>query len=284
MDGRATVSDRYLTGRAAMVTGGGSGQGRAVALALAAAGADVAIGSLTASSAKADPREDTYFPPADELEAVRRAIEAKGVRAIACDLDVRSNDSVQAFHDATVAAFGKVDILANVAGVSLEQSMVGHPDHLWHAIIDVNLNGYYRTIKRCLPGMIERQWGRIICVASTSASVGAANNAAYGASKAAVLGLMRCVALEGAPHGVTCNAISPGFVETKVMRKALVSMVEAEGRQRTPEQLIAEVKNTYPQKRIIEPEEIANVAAFLCREESRGITMENITVAAGALW
>lgn len=278
------MSDRYLKGRAAMVTGGGSGQGRAVALALAAAGADVAIGSLTAASAKPDPREDTYFPPADELEAVRREIESKGVRAIACDLNVRSDDSVQAFHDATVAAFGKVDILANVAGVSLERPMVGHPDHLWHAIIDVNLNGYYRTIKRCLPGMIERRWGRIICVASTSASVGAAYNAAYAASKAAVLGLMRCVALEGAPHGVTCNAISPGFVETKMMRKALVSMVEAEGRQRTPEQLIAEVKNTYPQKRIIEPEEIGNLAAFLCREESCGITMEDITVAAGALW
>ena len=278
------MTDRYLAGRAAMVTGGGSGQGLAIALALAAAGADVAIGSLTAASARPDPREDTYFPPSDELEAARRAIEAKGARAIARDLDVRADDSVQAFFDATVAAFGKVDILANVAGVSLEQSVAGHPDHLWHAIIDVNLNGYYRTIKRCLPGMIERRWGRIICVASTSASVGAANNAAYAASKAAVLGLMRCVALEGAPHGVTCNAISPGFVETGMMRKALVSMVAAEGRQRTPEQYIAEVKANYPQKRILEPEEIGNLAAFLCRDESRGITMENITVAAGALW
>ena len=278
------MSDAYLRGRAAMVTGGGSGQGRAVALALAAAGADVAIGSLTAMSAQADEREDTYFPAAEEVESARREIEATGVRAIARDLDVRSNESVQAFYDAAVAAFGKVDILANVAGASLEQPMVGHTDALWHAIIDVNLNGYYRTIKRVLPGMIERKWGRIVCVASTAASVGAKDNAAYCASKAGILGLMRCVALEGAPHGVTCNAISPGFVETGMMRKALTSMVAREGRQRTPETYIAEVIASYPQKRIIQPEEIGALAAFLCRDEARGVTMENITVAAGASW
>ncbi|MGH6719421.1 MAG: SDR family NAD(P)-dependent oxidoreductase [Alphaproteobacteria bacterium] len=278
------MTERYLKGRAALVTGGGSGQGRAVALALAVAGADVAIGSLTRAAAPADQRLDTYFPAADELEAVRREIAAKGVAAIACELDVRSDTSVQAFHDAAVAAFGKVDILANVAGMSLEQPMVGHPDDLWHKVIDVNLNGYYRTIKRCLPGMIARTWGRIVCVASTSATVGAKDNAAYCASKAGVLGLMRCVALEGAPHGITCNAISPGFVETAMMRKALVSMVAREGRQRTPEDYLAEVVANYPQKRIIRPEEIGALAAFLCRDEAMGITMANITLAAGALW
>jgi len=277
------MTERYLAGRAALVTGGGSGQGRAVALALAAAGADVAIGSLTRSPAP-DERVDSYFPTSDEFEAVRREIAGHGVRATACELDVRSDASVQAFYDAAVAAFGKVDILANVAGMSLEQPMVGHPDELWHQVIDVNLNGYYRTIKRCLPGMIERGWGRIVCVASTSATVGAKDNAAYCASKAGILGLMRCVALEGAAHGVTCNAISPGFVETGMMRKALGSMVAREGRQRTPEQYIAEVKASYPQKRIIDPAEIGALAAFLCRDEAMGITMENITLAAGALW
>ncbi len=277
------MTDRYLAGRAAMVTGGGSGQGRAIALALARAGADVAIGSLTRGQAMPD-RADTYFPPADELERVRREIEALGVRAMARDLDVRSNDSVQAFFDAALGAFGKVDILANAAGVSLEQPMVGHRDDLWDLVIDVNLNGCYRTIKRVLPGMIAQAWGRIVNIASTSASVGAKDNAAYAASKSAVLGLTRCVALEGAPHGVSCNAISPGFVETGMMRKALASMVAAEGRQRTPEQYIAEVIATYPQRRIIQPEEIGAVAAYLCRDAAFGITGEDITVAAGALW
>jgi NAD(P)-dependent dehydrogenase (short-subunit alcohol dehydrogenase family) len=132
--------------------------------------------------------------------------------------------------------------------------------------------------------MIERRWGRIVNIASTSASVGAKDNAAYAASKSGVLGLTRCVALEGAPHGVSCNAISPGFVDTGMMWKALGSMVAAEGRQRTPEQYIAEVKANYPQKRIIDPSEIGALAAYLCRDEAFGITGEDITLSAGALW
>jgi NAD(P)-dependent dehydrogenase (short-subunit alcohol dehydrogenase family) len=277
------MTDRYLAGRAAMVTGGGSGQGRAIALALARAGADVAIGSLTKGAALTE-RADTYLPPADELERVRREIEGTGVKAIARPLDVRSNESVQAFFDAAVAAFGKVDILANAAGISVEQPVSGHPDELWHLVLDVNLGGYYRTIKRALPGMVERRWGRIVNIASTSASVGAKDNAAYCASKSGILGLTRCVALEGAPHGVSCNAISPGFVETGMMWKALSSMVAAEGRRRTPEQYLAEVKANYPQRRIIDPAEIGALAAFLCRDEAFGITGEDITLAAGALW
>jgi NAD(P)-dependent dehydrogenase (short-subunit alcohol dehydrogenase family) len=259
--------------------------GRAMALAFARAGADVAIGSLVAESARPKQGEDTYFPARAELEKVRREIEGHGVKAIACDLDVRSNDSVQAFYDAAVAAFDKVDILGNAAGLSLEQPVAGHSDALWHHLLDVNLNGYYRTTKRALPGMIERKWGRIVNIASTAATVGAKDNAAYCASKAAILGLTRCVALEGAPHGVSCNAVSPTYVDTAMMRKALVSMVALEGKGRTPEQFLAEsVVKTNPQGRVLQPEEVGNVAAYLCREESFGITGENIQVTAGALW
>ena len=86
------------------------------------------------------------------------------------------------------------------------------------AVLDINLNGCYRTIKRCFPGMIERRWGRIINIASTAAEVGCPRYSAYCASKSALLGLTRCVALEGAEHGVTCNAINPGSVGTEMMR------------------------------------------------------------------
>ena len=176
----------------------------------------------------------------------------------------------------------KVDILANSAGMGVEQSICGHPDELWHQIIDVNLNGVYRTIKLCLPGMCDRKWGRIINIASTAASVGSPTNAAYCASKAGVVALTRCVALEGAPHGVTCNAISPGWVETDLGKNWMRQLAETEGK--SLNQYMEEIKQLNPQKRIIQPEEIGKLAVFLCCDEALGITMQDITVSAGSLW
>jgi 3-hydroxybutyrate dehydrogenase len=276
--------DRYLSGRAAVVTGGASGQGRAIALALAARGADVAIGSYVAESGVAPVGADTYLPPAAALRAVTAEIEAIGVRSLGVALDVRSNDSCAAFYSAAVERFGKVDILVNAAGVGAEHPVCGHPDALWEAVIDTNLTGCYRMIKLCLPGMIERRWGRIINIASTAANVGAKDNPAYCASKSGLLGLTRCVALEGAPHGVSCNAINPGFVNTKMLRSSVRTWLAAEGKGRTEEEFIASVAAGYPQRRIIEPREIGALAAFLCHDDALGLTMEDITVAAGSLW
>ena len=257
--------DKFLTGRVAIITGGASGIGRAMALALAEAGADVAIGSRTASTS----------PCKDEIEA-------RGVRAVAMNLDVTSTDSVQAFYDAVVKAFGKVDILANSAGIFAEQTMCDHPDEVWDQVINVNLNGVYRTIKLCLPGMIERKWGRIINIASTAALVGSPTNAAYCASKAAVVGLTHCVALEGAPYGVSCNAISPGWVETNLGKSWMTEIAETSNLPFS--EYIQQVLQANPQKRIIQPEEIGSLAVFLCRDEALGLTMQNITVSAGSLW
>ena len=276
------MNDKYLSGRVAMVTGGASGMGRAMALALAEAGAEVAIGSLLAGGASVA-RELVYLPGQQELDDTAREIEAHGVRALAMGLDVTSMDSVQAFHDATVKTFGKVDILANAAGITAEQTISGHPDELWDKVIDVNLNGTYRTIKLCLPGMIERKWGRIINIASTAASVGAETSGAYCASKAGVVGLTRCVALEGAKHGVTCNAISPTWVETRFGTSWMTDIAEQqEGRSGAA--YIADAKAANPQGRLIQPGEIGALAAFLCRDEALGITMQDLTVSAGSLW
>jgi 3-hydroxybutyrate dehydrogenase len=276
--------ERYLEGRGAVVTGGASGQGRAIALALAARGASVAIGSYLGKDARMPSGADTYLPSADELAQVRAEIEAHGVRAVALPLDVRSTESCRALCAAAEAAFGKIDILGNAAGIGAEQPICGHSDALWDAVIDTNLTGYYRMIKLCLPGMIERRWGRIVNIASTAANVGAKDNPAYCASKSGILGLTRCVALEGAPHGVTCNAINPGFVNTGMMRSSVRTWLKAEGKGRTEEEFIAGIAAGYPQKRIIEPDEIGALAAFLCRDEARGLTMEDITLAAGSLW
>ena len=198
----------------AVVTGAGRGMGRAMALAFAGAGCDVAIGSLLAGATRTD-QELSHLPAQQDLEKVHAEIEALGVHCFSRGLDVTSNSSVDTFVSGANDAFGKIDILANAAGLTAAQTVSGHPDPLWHKVIDVNLNGIYRTTRLCLPVMMERGWGRIINIASTAASVGAATSAAYCASKAGVVGLSRCVALEGAAHGVTCNAISPTWVETK---------------------------------------------------------------------
>ena len=276
------MTEKFLNGRTAMVTGGASGMGRAMALAFAGAGADVAIGSLLAGSKKAE-GEVSYLPGEQDLKAAKAEIEAKGVRCLAMGLDVTQNDSVQAFYDATVEAFGKVDILANAAGITAEQTIVDHPDAAWDRVIDVNLTGTYRAIKRVLPGMIERKWGRIVNIASTAATVGAVTSGAYCASKAGVVGLTRCAALEGAPHGVTCNSISPTWVNTDFGRDWMSGIAEDQ-EHRKGEEYIADVKDANPQGRLIEPSEVGALALYLCRDEAAGMTMQDLTLSAGSLW
>ena len=257
------MTDAFLSGRAALVTGGASGMGRAIALALAGAGADVAIGSrLSGGGGETSAGEVVYLPGRGELEATAGEIEALGAAALAIGLDVASMDSVREFCEAAAARFGKVDILVNAAGITAEHTISGHDDALWDRVIEVNLTGTYRTIKLCLPGMIERKWGRIVNIASTAAAVGAPTSGAYCASKAGVVGLSRCVALEGAAHGVTCNAISPTWVETKFGEHWMTDIAEKqEGRAGDAD--IADAKAQNPQGRLIQPSEIGALALEL---------------------
>ena len=277
--------ERALQGRAAWVTGGVSGMGRACALALAEQGAHVAVGSLIeADAARVVTKQKVHVVSDADLANTREAIESHGVRALAQPLDVCSGDSVAAFFEAASSAFGQIDILVNAAGTFGVSTMVNHPDALWHRVIDINLNGPYRTIKACLPAMIERGWGCIVNIASTGANVGADDHAAYCASKSGLLGLTRCVALEGAPHGITCNAINPGWVATPMNRLRLLEKIDVEGVDLDVEQYRAKLAEGYPQKRLVTPEEIGALAGFLCRDEAAGINSENITLAAGSLW
>jgi NAD(P)-dependent dehydrogenase (short-subunit alcohol dehydrogenase family) len=274
---------RPLVGRAALVTGGATGMGRASALSLAGLGADVAIGSRLAGGAL-PARAYTYLPGAEEMERTRSEIEATGVRALARPLDVCDPGSVVAFHAAAVAAFGKVDIVVNAAGICARQELAGHDDALWERMLETNLTGCYRTIKLALPGMIGRRWGRIVNIASTAARVGFPGHAAYCASKAALLGLTRCVALEGAPHGVVCNAVSPGYIETAFSRAGSEIVVSDEGRGRTVDDHRDEIAAGHPQRRKIPPAEVGALVAFLCGEDAPGLTMEDVTLSGGALW
>lgn len=274
---------RYLDGRVAMVTGGASGMGRAMALAIASRGGNVAIGSLLqTSTGKSVSGEIVNRPGQAEMDKTAEEIRAHGVECITFDLDVTKPDSVKAFHKATLDKFGKVHILCTAAGITAEHVLCGHPDGLFDKVVEVNLKGTYMAIKEVLPGMIEQKWGRIVNIASTAASVGAETSGAYCASKAGVVGLMRCAALEGAPHGVTANSISPTWVETKFGVDWMGQCGTNEGKK--GEDYIKEVKAGNPQGRLIQPSEVGGLAGYLCSDEAAGITMQDLSITAGSLW
>lgn len=277
------MTTRFLEGRVAWVTGGASGMGRAMALALAEVGADVAVGSLLAHEGEPVEGELAYLPGENELNQVKKELEDLGVRVLARGLDVTSDASVESFHAEATEALGPVDILANAAGITAEQTICGHDHSLWQKVIEVNLNGTYRTSRIALPNMMERGWGRIINIASTAASVGAPTSGAYCASKAGVVGLSRCIALEAAAHGVTCNTISPTWVETDFGRDWMTNIAE-EQESRSGEAYIADARAANPQQRLIQPGEIGALARYLCSEEARGMTMQDLTVSGGSLW
>lgn len=273
---------KALTGRTALVTGGMTGQGLAIALALAADGANVAAGSFVGAAARAG--DAAAYPEEAEITSVRHSLDAFGIRVFAGHLDVRDEESIRSFVSGAEAQCGMIDILVNAAGTTAEQPVCGHTDALWHKIIETNLTGAFRMTRAVLPGMIARGWGRIINIGSTAATVGWKDNPAYCASKAGLLGLTRCVALEGAPHGVSCVMISPTWVETELMRRNVDQLIAREGKGRTREDAMTEIAAANPQQRIIQPGEVASLAAYLCRDDARGINAENIQISGGALW
>lgn len=255
-----------LAGRVSIVTGGMVGIGLATAQTLAEQGARVAVGGRRGG---------------DE-HMVSQTREILGPNVFIGVLDVCATDSVSAFVDQVEAALGPVDILVNSAGIGVHQTICGHDEDDWNAVIDTNLNGPYRMIRLCLPGMIDRKWGRIVNIASTAARTAMPDYPAYCASKSGLLGLTRAVALEGAPHGVTCTAVSPTWVETDMLRASAAEAAEAEGKH--PDEIIARISAANPQNRLVQAGEIAALVAFLCGESASGLTMEDIQINAGAHW
>ena len=277
------MNDKFLNDKVALITGGFSGMGKAIATKLAEAGANIAIGSLMSNKGIKTQGEVSYLPGETEKNNVQESLENLGIECLAMNLDVTSNDSVEQFCNATKERFGTIHILINAAGITAESKISGHSDALWDKVVNVNLNGCYRTIKRILPLMIDQKWGRIVNIASTAASVGAVTSGVYCASKAAVIGLSRCVALEGAAHNISCNTISPGWTNTNFGRDWMSDIAEKQ-ENRKGQEYINDTKADNPQNRLIEPKEIAEMALFLCRENAIGVTMQDLTISAGSLW
>ena len=276
-----------LEGKVAWITGGATGMGFASARELALAGASVAIGSLTKDARAPLAHGQTALTlDADELARSASELSALGGEVIAAGLNVADNDSVAHCHREIVETLGPVDILVNAAGSSGRHTVIGHPDALWNAMLDVNLTGAYRTTKLCLPEMSERGWGRIVNFSSTAGLVGGELHAAYCSAKAGLLGLTRCVAIEAAASGVTCNAICPGWVATEQNYHGMAREIELVGLSGTSVEdyrtMMAEKWS--PQKRFLQPDEVGAYVAFLCSNAAAGITGEALRISGGSTW
>jgi len=178
---------------------------------------------------------------------------------------------------------GGIDILVANAGISgSTKPTVDYDVNEWHQVVNINLNGVFHCCRAVLPGMISRNYGRIVNVASTAARTAVADHPAYCASKAGLVGLTKALALEGAPHGVTCLSVSPTWVETDMLRATAAKLATANGTTLAEE--VARFAAENPQGRLAQPAEIAHLIAMLCGEEMPALTMEDIQVNAGAHW
>lgn len=249
----------------ALITGGGRGIGRGIALAFAREGADVAVAARTLA----------------EVEAVAEAIRGLGRRAVAIPCDVTDPEAAAACVRKAEAELGPVQILVNNAGIAVSARLVDTDDALWHRHLMVNLTGAFYMTRAVLPGMLARRWGRIINVASIAAKQGAAYTTAYTAAKHGLLGLTRALALEVVGAEITVNALCPGYVATDLTWQSARRIAEKTGR--SYEEAVRTLAAFSPQKRLIEPEEVAAVAVLLASEEARGITGQAINIDGGAV-
>jgi NAD(P)-dependent dehydrogenase (short-subunit alcohol dehydrogenase family) len=244
-----------LSGKIAVVVGGTTGIGRALAFGLADAGADV-----VATGRRADVVDD-----------VARALEQRGRRTLRHSADVTSLTSLEQFRTACLDAFGHVDIVVAAAGVTKRVKSLEMSEADWNWILDTNVTGMFRTYQAFAPSMIARRSGRLIGVASLASFVGLQEVAAYTASKAAVAGMTRSLAVEWAPHGLTVNAIAPGVFETDLNREILKGPRGQEFLVRTPMRRFGRV------------EELAGAAVYLASEAATFVTGQLIAVDGGFL-
>jgi 3-oxoacyl-[acyl-carrier protein] reductase len=264
-----------LTGRVAFVTGGSRGLGRADALTLGRAGADVVIADILVESD--DSAAERYGPLAQaaaaqglvQTEATAEEIAQMGRRALALKCDVTDAGQVEAAVARTVDELGSVDILVNNAG-TLDHvgQLENQSPELWERDLRVNLTGAFNCARAVWPHMKERGWGRIVNMASVAGTLGGFGQASYATTKAGLIGLTKTLALEGARHGITANAVVPGIIGTEAFRFGNPDMNERM------------VKRT-ALRRAGEPQDIANAIAFLCSDLAGYVTGVELNVSGG---
>lgn len=246
-------------GRHAVVTGAGSGVGEAIALALAESGARV-----TAMGRRRDP-----------LDALAR----RSDRIIAVDADVTDYDATSRAMEAAVAENDRIDIVIANAGAADSAPFKRMTEELFRSIIDVNLVGVFNTFRASLDHLNQGPNGRLIAISSIAGLRGYPYMSAYCASKHGVIGLVRSLAAEFAPTGLTANAICPGYTETPMLTQAIEGVMEKTGR--TREQAEAPILATNPQGRFIKPEEVAATTLWLCGPAAASVNGETIALSGG---
>jgi 3-oxoacyl-[acyl-carrier protein] reductase len=243
-----------LSGRVALVTGASQGIGRACALKLASAGATVAVAARNQ----------------EKLDELVNEISGAGAPAAAFAVDVTDEEQIKAAIKAAIAQFGKVDILVNNAGITRDQLVMRMKRPDWDAVLQTNLTSAYLCIQQVMSSMLKQRWGRIINITSIFGQMGQAGQANYAASKAGLIGLTMAIAREVGSRNITCNAVSPGFIET-----AMTATLGDELKQTAVKQI--------PLGRIGAPEDIAGAVAFLASDDAAYITGHVLNVNGGML-
>ena len=242
-----------------VITGGGSGIGASIAEALAKSGAKTTIMGRN------------YQRLQEKAEQL--------VQGFAAEVDVTDEEKVNTAFQKAVQQHGVIDILINNAGNAISVPFEKMKAEQWNEMISLNLTGVFHCTQACLPAMKKQKWGRVINIASTAGLKAYAYVSAYCAAKHGVIGLTRSLALETANAGITVNAICPGYTETAITESAIENISLKTGRTKTEAR--EELLKHNPQKRFIQPEEIANTVLWLCQQEAASVTGQAISISGG---
>ncbi len=243
---------QFLQGKTALVTGSTSGIGLGMAHALASHGANLVLNGFGDAQAACD------------------AVAKHGTQVMHNPADMTQPTEIEAMMAEATARLGRVDIVINNAGIQHVAPLASFPTERWDAVIAINLSSAFHTTRLALPAMIQAGWGRIINIASTHGLVASAHKAAYVAAKHGIIGLTKVTAMEAANSGVTCNAICPGWVLTPLVQQQVAAKAQALGitEDEAKRQLVGEKQ---PQTQFTTPEQLAEMAVFMCRDAASNV-------------
>jgi 3-hydroxybutyrate dehydrogenase len=255
-----------MKGKSAIVTGSTSGIGLGIATAFAAQGADVMLNG---------------FGDGGQIEALCRRLETEhGVRVRYSAADMSRPEAIRAMAEEAGAAFGKVDIVVNNAGIQHVAPVEDFPEAKWDAILAINLSAAFHLIKAVLPGMKARRWGRIVNLASAHGLTASPFKSAYVAAKHGLVGLSRAVALEVAEHGITCNTVCPGYVKTPLVEQQIADQAKAHGI--APDAVVRDVMLVHQaRKEFVAVDELAALTVFLCSDAAASMTAAALAMDGG---
>jgi len=257
--------DYAIKDRAALITGGARGIGYATARILAAEGARLALVDIDGDAAR---------------QAAERLTAETGAQAVGIRTDITDLADVRDMAKKAEAALGSVDIAINSAAVVDDKTFLESDEADWKRVIDVLLYGPIHVTHALLPGMCERGWGRVVCLASDAGRMGQARLSYYGAAKAGVIALVKSVAQEVGRSGVTLNVVSPGATNTEMRQAREDSLRQQMGEEKYAKRLKT-VLRMYPTGRLGEPQDVASAVAFLCSDQASWITGQVLSVNGG---